>query len=599
MIKISGARSLRHRRPQYLAAILRPRPRRSVPVLLLALVLLGAAASGDGSLSLVSTLQLVAPAAAAEGTVKQKYTCPMHPHYISDTPGTCPICGMELVPAKGSDEAAAPAGDGGRAAVTIAPETIQTMGVRTAKVETAHFGREVRAYGIVKENERLQQVINNRLDGWIEDLSVKAVGDPVRRGDLLYRVYSPELFVSQRDYLSTLGGNDRARQKAANLRLRSYGVQPRAIHQLEQQREAMMQVPFYAETDGVIAKIEVQSGSFVARGGTIAMIQDYSTVWLVVSVAEQDMGFIARDSVARVVFPTLQSRETTARVDYVYPTIDSKSRTGQVRLVIDNHDGRLRPGTYADVMFEVDGKDRLAVPSEALLMDNEGSHVVLAEGGGRFRPQAVKTGLVAGDRTEIVSGLRADDVVVTSGQFLIDSESALRESFSKMQRVDTPLALIEVGGSELAMIDHLVDAALYLHEAEVDGYGVDAAQLAPARAAAAALQARYGQTRLAPVLAGADAALAKAQAARSAGQRLAALDDLVGALEPWLVTGRPQHYAAKQLALYRDAASRRLWLQQGGKPDNPYGKGDAEVIDLAVPAATPQAGMAEGGAHVH
>lgn len=551
----------------------------------------------------------------------QKYTCPMHPHYIANEMGNCPICGMELVPLAGDNEDASassgdtqspPAGLHQRKSILIAAETIQNMGVRTAKVEKTAFGRQIRAYGIVKENEKLQQVVSNRLDGWIEELKVLAVGDPVKKGTLLYKIYSPELFVSQRDYLSTIKGRgrDSSRKRAITQRLRSYGVQTKALRLLARKGKVMMKMPFYAQSSGVISELSVAPGSFVKRGAMIAMIQDYSRVWLMVSIAEQDLGFLTKRSTAQVTFPTLKGRTTTASIDYIYPTVDAASRTGQVRLVIDNKDGRLRPGTYADVVFNVGTRQKLAVPTESLLRSETGRYVIMATGEGRFEPRNVKTGLTAQGLTEIVKGLKKDDDIVVSGQFLLDSESALRESFRKLQRLQTPLPLLELDDKQMAMVDHLVDAALYIHENLRKGRGIEAKFIQPAHEIRNLMWADFRHTQLAPVLSAAQKAIGKAQKARSKSRLRTALNDLVKGLRPWLLEGRPGYYKSKGLTLFKEDRGKgrgRMWVQLGDKPLNPYGKGKVKQIawpnrsknPVAVPKSSTDQGanMAMRGSH--
>ena len=541
-----------------------------------------------------SLLQRLAPhsahaqkAPASKGATK--YTCPMHPHYIASEMGNCPICGMDLVllptgDDSASDSASGGTGDGKRQTITVSAETIQNMGVRTARVEKTLFGRKIRAYGIVKENEKLQQVISNRLDGWIEELKIRAIGDRVTKGTLLYKVYSPELFVSQRDYLSTIKGKNRnnARSRATSQRLRSYGVQPKAIRLLAKRGKVMMNMPFFAQSNGVISELNVSSGSFVKRGSMIAKIQDYSQVWLMVSIAEQDLGFLKKNSRAEITFPTLKDRKVTARIDYIYPTVDVASRTGQVRLVIKNTDGLLRPGTYADVVFSVDARHKLAVPTESLLHSEAGRYVVVAKGEGRFEPRLVKTGLIAGGQTEIVEGLKKGEEIVVSGQFLLDSESALRESFRKLERLQTPLPLLNLDKAQLAMVDHLVDAALYLHESQIDGYDVDAKFLAPAHEIRNLMWSKFQHTQLAPVLKSAEKAIGKAQKARTTSMVQTSLNDLVKSLKPWMLEGKADYYKAKNLNMFEEIGAKRrkgrLWIQQGDKPLNPYGNKKSQRI---------------------
>lgn len=550
---------------------------------------------------------------ADENKSDTRYTCPMHPHYIANEFGTCPICGMDLVPLQtGDNNATAPSSET-RQSITVSAETIQNMGVRTAKAEMASFGRQIRAYGIVKENQRLQYAITNRLDGWIEELNVKAVGDPVTKGDELYRIYSPELYVSQRDYLLTLQAGAPSRQRAAELRLRSYGVQDRFIRQLGQNRKATMQVPFYAEGNGTVSRLDITTGSFVKRGSMLAMIQDYSKVWLVVSVAEQDIGFLSKNSIAKVSFPTLKDRSITAKIDYIYPTIDSASRTGQVRLVVENKTGDLRPGTYADVVFEVGAEQKLAVPTESLLNSENGRYVILSNGNGRFEPRNIKVGLTSGGLTEVVSGLSQNDEIVVSGQFLLDSESALSESFRKLKRLQTPLPLLDLDKNEMAMVDHIVDAALYLHEALIDGYDVDPKFLEPAKQIRQPLWPKFQHTQLAFVLTSAETAIGNAQKARTNTALHDALNELTEVLKPWIMEGKPDHYKGKNLKVFKEVKSGRLWLQLGEKPLNPYSRAKAELLPWPAleMAAKPDQDqpdnkdadqnrkMSAGGAHVH
>ena len=515
----------------------------------------------------------VAAAKANEAKSAVKWTCPMHPHYIASESGACPICGMDLVKLETDVDTASSSAGQQRTAIVVAPETLQTMGVRIAKAERTSFGRIIRSFGIVAENERLQTELSARLEGWVEDLRIRAVGDEVKQGDLLFTLYAPEFIVSQRDYLGALKGRSRKRINSIKTRLRAFGMQERAVQQLERQAEAMEFVPFYADRDGTVAMIELRPGSYVKRGTMMTRIQDYSHVWLMVSVSEKDLTFIRPGTSARVTFPNIPGREVFAKVEYVYPTIDPKTRTGQVRLVLENKDGQLRPGAYADIAFEVGSQQRLAVPSEAILKSGGGRYVVASLGGGRFEPRAVTTGLISGRWTEITGEIEAGDDIVVSGQFLLDSESALRESFRKLERLQLPLALLKLDDTQFAMLDHFVDAALYIHEALIDGYDVESKFLGPAIEVKTLLWPTFQHTKLAFVMEDAVKAIRKAQSARTESETKLALVELVTALEPWMRDGAPEHYREKKVAMYRDAGSGRNWLQLEGKPFNPYGNG--------------------------
>ncbi|MCB1521619.1 MAG: efflux RND transporter periplasmic adaptor subunit [Hyphomicrobiaceae bacterium] len=508
-----------------------------------------------------------------------KWTCPMHPHYIADDAGACPICGMDLVKLDGAAQAGGEAGAHQRATVSIAPETLQTMGVRIAKAEISSFGRLIRSFGRIAENERAQTEMTARTEAWIEDLRIRAVGDEVKTGDLLFTMYAPEFIVTQRDYLDSLKSRDRTRSQSIKTRLNAFGMQDRAIAQLESSQTVMDFVPFYADRNGKVAMIELRPGSYVSRGTMLTRIQDYTEVWLMVSVSEKDLTFIQPGTPARVTFPNIPGREVFAKVEYVYPTVDPRTRTGQVRLVLDNADGQLRPGAYADVAFEVRTDQRLAVPSEAILESGGVRYVVASLGDGRFEPRAVKTGLTSGRWTEVSGEITAGEDIVVSGQFLIDSESALRESFRKLERLQLPLAMLKLEKTQLAMFDHIVDAALYIHEAETDGYDIDTKFLEPAIEIKTLMWPRFQHTKLAFVMQDADAALRKAKIAQTASERRAALAALVAAIEPWMREGAPSHYAEKKVAMFKDTASGRLWLQMAGKPLNPYAdEGPAQAM---------------------
>lgn len=473
------------------------------------------------------------------------------------------------------NDGAASTGTGARALITVAPEVMQSMGVRLAKAEQTRFGRSIRSFGRVIENERLQSEISSRVEGWITKLRTTATGDEVSEGDLLFEMYAPQLVVAQNDYLRPRSADLRGRGIA---QLKSLGVQDKAIAQMQGRKKPMQDVPFYAARSGVISELNIREGSHVQRGTLMARIQDYSSVWLMVGVAEKDLGFISRDTPATVSFPSLPDLKVEARVDYIYPTVEEKTRTGRVRLVVENPDGRIRPGSYADVTFEVGAELRVAVPSEAVLRSGDGSHVVVSLGGGRFEPRAVETGLSSGRWTEVASGVEPGDEIVVSGQFLLDSGSALRESFRKLERANLALSLLDLDKDETELMDRLVDGALYLHEALVDGYDAQPDFLDPAVSVRELMWPRYKDTQLGFVLEDATVALKKAQDARALSETQDALGDLVAALRPWVLSGAPEHYRERGVALFREKDGERLWLQMKGDAINPYSRAPGEQV---------------------
>lgn len=567
---------------------------------------------------------------AAAGQKVAQYTCPMHPHYISTDPdGSCPICGMDLVLAAGSagpssageradilyykhpmgqpDTSPVPkkdsmgmdyipvyAGPVGAPGFSVSPAMIQTMGIRTVVAEVAVLRQSLRAFGVVETNQRLETVSVSRLEGWIENLTVRAEGDTVRPGALLYRVYSPDLIAAQKDMLASLAIGNATRIAAVRQRLRSLGMQNVVIARLIETRTVIERIPVYAEAGGTVAQLQVREGDYVKPATPVLRLQSYGGVWVMASIPESDLPLVDSGLAVRLDFPSAPEASGEGVIDYIYPTIDPKTRTGQVRIEVDNGAGYLRPGAYADISIEIASEARLSVPTEAILRDSRGATVIIAHGEGRFAGRDVQTGISAGGRTEILDGLVPGERVVASGQFLLGSEANLRAGLAKLQLPSamtagpgTPLSELPVNAATLGEIDHFADMALYFHEAITDAYKIEPTFIDPALGLGETLRVRFAETQLVPVLEGAEAALHAAKAAREGDALAAELAQLVEALAPWLLEGAPAHYRDAGLSLFKEAGSGRLWIQEGDTPRNPYG--DGEVQRIAWP--DPMAGM--------
>ncbi len=535
-----------------------------------------------------TTAHAQSPEAASSEDGEQRYTCPMHPHYISDDPGSCPICGMDLVPMEGGGaDAQGGASAGARPAVTISPAMLQTVGIRTADVERAEFGGRIEAFAQIAANERLQSAVSTRTPGWIERLYVRAVGDEVGTGDLLFEFYSPELVAAQMDYFSARASNAR-RAEASLRRLEALGMGPIAIARMRERGEPLRIVPVFAERDGVVSELNVAEGDYLPVGADVMTLQDYSTVWVIAEAPQSDLVHLAEGRSADVRLAR-GGAAVSGEVDYIYPTFDARTRTGRVRVAVPNPSGSLRPGAFASVTFAGDSERRLAVPSEAVLYSEDGARVVVALGGGRFEPRAIETGLSENGFTEVRRGLAEGETVVASGQFLIDSESRLRESFARMQGPDTPMSALELSEAEFAMVDHVVDAALYVHEALRDGYDVQPSFFQPAIDAAEMIADRY-PGRLGSIMEESVTPLQDLTEAGTASELQVGLDALVETIRPWLMS-RPQRYEALGLSIFE--ADERAWLEAGtARPFNPYG--DEDPRRVTWPEAAPEHEQAEG-----
>lgn len=521
------------------------------------------------------------------------YTCPMHPHYISTDPnGGCPICGMDLVPVSAGPKASS--------AISVSPEMLQTMGIRTAVVSVSDFTQSLRAYGTVEPNTRLESMAASRLEGWIDGLTVRAEGDHVRKGQRLYRIYTPDLIAAQKDYLASLQIGNERRIASVRQRLRSKGMQDTLVNRLTETREVIERVPVYAESSGVVTQLLVRDGDYLKPGDPILRLQAYNKVWVIASVPESDLPKMEIGKTATLKFESAPDAAKSGKIDYIYPTIDNKTRTARIRISVDNSSGSLRPGAYADIVFEADTTEtpasRISVPSQAILRDSRGAHVIVALGEGRFEPRHVTIGANVRGRTEILSGLVEGERVVASGQFMLDSESNLREGFTKLSAPTsnfdetTALSDLPIDSSTLSQIDHMIDSALYFHEALIDGYVIDPYYLDPTLTLIENLKGRFSGSKLSPILERAEAAISGAKDNKSGEALASQLSELMTALDPWLTQGAPSHYKAKGLIFYSDDETARLWLQDGGLPANPYSDAAAQIIAWPDPMAGSMSG---------
>jgi len=364
------------------------------------------------------------------------YVCPMHPQIVQDEPGECPICGMDLVAQQPKPESRSGADD--RPVVSLSSALVQTLGVRTAPVERGDLVRRIRGVGRVDYDETRLVHLHPRADGWIESLELRAEGEPVRRGQRLAELYAPEILNAQVDFLLALdakgrGGPGVRPDKARNI-LRLLDVPDDIIGEIEREREPRNRIPVRAPIDGVVTRMMARDGMYVTEETEMFSIADLSRVWVIVDVYEHQVDGLAVGQRAEMTVPARPGQRWEGKVDYLYPELDPATRTLRVRLVFDNPDGALKPNMFADVTIDAGAlRNVLKLPAEALIVTGERESVVKAlDGGTRFQPVDVTTGMQQGDAVEILSGLAEGDQVVVSGQFLIDSESSLQASFRRL-----------------------------------------------------------------------------------------------------------------------------------------------------------------------
>ena len=417
---------------------------------------------------------------------QQLYTCGMHPQVVQDKPGNCPICGMKLTPIRKQAIAAtaSPAASGERrikyykstmipgevrqtpgkhsmgmdmvpvyeeeaaagesSAIAIDPVTIQNMGIRTATVTRGPLRRIIRTIGTIDYDETALADVTTKFKGWIEKLHANATGTLVMRGDPLFEIYSPELYSAEVEYVLSLGGssptsatNTPARdsvQTSAFTKLKYFDVSEDQISELERTRQPRKTIRVNAPIDGFVIEKMAVAGQMVDPGMKLYRLADLGTVWVQAQIYEQDLVYIKLGQEATVTLSYFPDREFRGRVTYVYPNVDEKTRTARVRMEFHNPGYFLKPGMFAQVQVVSELEpSALLVPDMSILRSGEKNTVFVALDGGKFEPRIVTIGpQVENDNYQVLSGLSEGDRIVTSGQFMLDSESQLREAIQKM-----------------------------------------------------------------------------------------------------------------------------------------------------------------------
>ncbi|HEU5361463.1 MAG TPA: efflux RND transporter periplasmic adaptor subunit [Candidatus Deferrimicrobiaceae bacterium] len=383
---------------------------------------------------------------------EKQYTCPMHPFIVTDKPGACPICGMALVPVKSSAEAAGEgkgADAGAEGTIRVDPNTIQSIGVRTELVREGELRKTIRAVGRVTYDERRIATVNAKIGGWIERLHVNTTGEPVRKGQPLIDLYSPDLVSAQQEYLIARKHFEQVKDSpfpdvvstaremvdSSRKRLSYWDIGDGQIAELERTGEVRKTLTLSSPFHGVVVQKAAFDGTRVMPGMELFRIADLSRVWVNADIYEYELPWVKEGIPATVTLDYLPGKTFRGTVSYVYPFLEEKTRTASVRVELSNPGGILKPDMYAHVELhpQVGGKTIL-VPSEAVIRTGVRNVVFVARGEGRFEPREVTLGLEGEEGTiQVLSGLKADEHVVVSAQFLLDSESSIREALKKFQ----------------------------------------------------------------------------------------------------------------------------------------------------------------------
>ena len=380
------------------------------------------------------------------------YTCPMHPSVkLHDPDAPCPICGMDLaaVPAAGADrkEHNAPG------FVELSPFQQQLIGIQTEEIVEREVSSSLTTIGRVTVDETRLTDVNLKVSGWIRDLYVDYTGKRVKQGQPLFTLYSPELVTSQEEYLLAYNGlqklkgatnkeaesdqgivwNERLLASARE-RLQLWDLTPQQIQALETSGKRETALTVYAPSDGIVMERMAVSGMYVRPDMRLYRIARLDTLWILADVYESDLGSIEVGQEAKITLAYLPDKVFRGRVDYVYPYLNAKSRTATVRVRVGNPNGELKPDMYADVDLQGTRQPRLVVPDAAVLFSGKRRIVFTVVGEGRFSPREVRLGQRFGSGYEVLSGIAAGDRVVTRANFLLDSESKLKNVVAHMHQ---------------------------------------------------------------------------------------------------------------------------------------------------------------------
>jgi len=387
---------------------------------------------------LAATVLLAAcqePTAASVIHSDTAYTCSMHPQVMQDRPGKCPICGMELAPVKKT----AGMMDG---SVQLSDQQMQLGSIRLDTVGSSSFGDRTVLTGTVTADETGTSTASARLSGRIERLYVKTTGELVHKGEKLYDLYSEELNTAEQEYLLALERQETLHSnvvdlkqlaEAAKSKLSLWGLNEAQVADLVRMRKPQPVTSFYSPAGGVVTSVEAHEGDYVGAGTVVLRLSDLSTVWVQAQVYTSQLSEISKDAPVLVRLPDIPGRGWTGRISFMNPEVDQAARINEVRVALRNGDGVFKPGMAAEVTV-MSGRHQsaLTLPETAVIRSTMGNMVWVASGHNLFRPVMVETGVESEDRVEIRTGLKAGDIVVTEGAYLVNSEYSFKHGSDAM-----------------------------------------------------------------------------------------------------------------------------------------------------------------------
>jgi Cu(I)/Ag(I) efflux system membrane fusion protein len=407
-------------------------------VVILAVVMI----AGAGAMLLPAGCSRAGSGHAASQSIK--YHCPMHPTVVQDKKGSCPICGMDLVPVEKEGDVAgeSPSSVPGLATVEIPDEARQRMGLRLGVVEKRLLTGAVRSSARIEADETRLFTVTAKIEGWVDKLFVATTGQAVTQGDPLLTVYSPELVSAQAEYLAVLAtrrtpaggqGDGDSLLAAARRRLEYWDISDEQIVRLEKTGKAEKTLTLYAPASGWVTERRISAGQKIMPGEALMVVSDLTVIWADADIYPSDLPYIKVGMPVEVALPYWPGQVFTGRVSFIAPTLDPVTRTLAARLEIPNPDLQLKPGMYATATLQYAHGEKLAVPAAAVIFT--GTRVVAFRdaGGGRLAPAELKLGVRSGDYYEVLAGLDEGDPVVISANFLVDSESSMKAALEPLK----------------------------------------------------------------------------------------------------------------------------------------------------------------------
>lgn len=362
-----------------------------------------------------------------------KYTCPMHRHVVQDNPGTCPVCGMDLVKVNEIEESSTD--------LMLTDSQIRLANITTQKVSVKPVGQTAVINAMITADEAQSEVISSRADGRVEKLFIKETGQSVKKGQPLYVLYSEMLLTLQQEYLLAkeqyrLLGETEQRYKsfldASERKLLLYGLTKSQINGLTDKNSLRSRITFLAPSGGIVTEISVSEGQYVSEGTALYKIEDISSLWVEAELYPNETSLVKVGDRINVRLSGTESTSIEARVIFLSPEYRNNSQITILRASINNPDNTLKPGQFAQVYLTHSTRRGLAVPVDAVIRDGNGTHLYLQSGHNTFRPQMVKTGIESFDQVEITEGLKDGDTVAVSGAYLLYSEIILKKGTDPM-----------------------------------------------------------------------------------------------------------------------------------------------------------------------